>query len=70
MAALILCSVLLLLLAIATYYALRYRNDAIGWRECAEAMAKAQEASRELEPYQYDDLRSAQIRDQFESECV
>ena len=70
MAALLLCCVLLFLLAIATYYALRFRNEAIGWRECAEAMANAQEASRELEPYQYADLRTDQIRSQFESECV
>lgn len=70
MAAMILCSVLLFLLAIATYYALRFRNDAIGWRDCAEAMANAHEASLELEQYQYADLRTAQIRSQFESECV
>ena len=68
MAALLLCSLLLLLLAIATYYALRFRNDAIGWRECAEAMANAQEASRELEQYQYADLRTAHI--QYESESA
>lgn len=61
--------ILAVALAIAILAALHYRSQAIGWRECAEAVAQVSEASDELS-YCYEDLRTAQMRSQFESECV
>ena len=47
-----------------------WQRESNEWERLCKAMADADDASSELEPYQYGDLRSAQIRDQFESECA